>query len=147
MRIFDTCPRLKKRNETLEESKILRRKLMNNCQNNKEDQNSADKKRITIVGDVGVGKTAIVRRFSNNFFENIYEPTIGANYTSKVVYNNGKNVRLQIWDCAGKEVFKTLVETYKGWWRLETKQKGGLCFLYKINATKKAARLFYILWY
>ncbi|EAL52083.1 Rab family GTPase [Entamoeba histolytica HM-1:IMSS-B] len=69
-------------------------------------------KKISIIGDVGVGKTAIVHQFTTYKFEEIYEPTIGANYSSKVVYDNNKYIRLQIWDCAGKEMYKSLVDSY-----------------------------------
>lgn len=38
--------------------------------------------------------------------------TIGLNYVYKVVNFNGVRIKLQIWDTAGQEKYKTITQTY-----------------------------------
>eukprot|EP00761_Pharyngomonas_kirbyi_P013630 gb/GECH01013659.1/.p1 GENE.gb/GECH01013659.1/~~gb/GECH01013659.1/.p1 ORF type:complete len:1041 (+),score=315.98 gb/GECH01013659.1/:1-3123(+) len=68
--------------------------------------------KIVIVGETGVGKTSILRRFGFSEFRDDYLSTIGADFiTKKIELNNEdfqKTVTLQIWDTAGQERFLSL---------------------------------------
>ncbi|MDD4308508.1 MAG: GTP-binding protein [Thermoplasmata archaeon] len=58
-------------------------------------------KKIVVLGDSGVGKTALVQRFVRGTFVNDYRPTSGAVPHKKKVEAGGKTVSLVIWDVAG----------------------------------------------
>ncbi|MFX0015957.1 MAG: Rab family GTPase [Promethearchaeota archaeon] len=61
--------------------------------------------KVVLIGDGGVGKTAIRERYLGKGFESQYVLTIGADFATRddVVY--GSRVRYQIWDLAGQERF------------------------------------------
>lgn len=60
------------------------------------------KKKICLLGDVGVGKTSMVRRFIENLFDDSYLTTIGVKVSQKKVSLAGsKEILLMIWDIEG----------------------------------------------
>ncbi len=65
--------------------------------------------KIIIVGDGGVGKTAIAVRFAEGVFRDDYKMTIGVDFSIKTIEVpvNGdiRRVKLQIWDTGGQERF------------------------------------------
>lgn len=69
-----------------------------------------------VVGDAGVGKTSMVRRFGDGTFSEKYNTTIGVEFVhrTKIVQVNGvpKNIKLQLWDTAGQERFQAMVNSY-----------------------------------
>jgi small GTP-binding protein len=62
------------------------------------------------VGDSGCGKSALQRRFTHGDFDENYDMTIGVEYAVKMVL--GGTVKLQLWDCAGFESFRSLTRAY-----------------------------------
>ena len=72
--------------------------------------------KVIILGDSGVGKTALMNQYVNRKFSNQYKPTIGADFLTKVITSeDGRQVTLQIWDTAGLERFQSLgVAFYRG---------------------------------
>ena len=68
--------------------------------------------KVVFVGDAGVGKTQIINKFVKNKFSNDYNPTIGLDFYSKTINSNGKIIKLQLWDTAGQEKFRTITRTY-----------------------------------
>ena len=68
--------------------------------------------KVIIIGDSGVGKSAIMGRHCNNIFEPSFIATIGVDFKYNTVTVNGKNVKLQIWDTAGQERFRTITTSY-----------------------------------
>lgn len=69
-----------------------------------------------LVGDGGVGKTAFVRRHLTGEFQQIYTPTLGVDVHPLVFNTNTptKQVRFNVWDCAGQEKFSGLGSGYYG---------------------------------
>ena len=65
-----------------------------------------------IVGDSGVGKSALLSQFTTNSFSQIHAPTIGSAYEEKVISVRRKQVKLKIWDTAGQETFKSITRSY-----------------------------------
>lgn len=56
------------------------------------------------MGDSGVGKSCIMNQFIHAKFTEKHELTIGVEFASKIVtFDDGVNVKLQIWDTAGQE--------------------------------------------
>jgi len=68
--------------------------------------------KLLVIGDAGVGKSAILVRFSDNIFTDSYINTIGVDFKIRTVEVNGEKVKLQIWDTAGQERFRTITSTY-----------------------------------
>lgn len=68
--------------------------------------------KIVFLGDGSVGKTALVRRFCENRFEESRVMTIGVDFQVKEVEINGKPIKLSIWDVAGQERFQFVRENF-----------------------------------
>jgi len=67
--------------------------------------------KIVLIGDMGVGKSCLMRRFLDNEFALSFS-TVGADYRQKVVQMKGKTIRLQIFDTAGQERFFAITKAY-----------------------------------
>ncbi|OAF70670.1 hypothetical protein A3Q56_01596 [Intoshia linei] len=67
--------------------------------------------KISIVGIGGVGKSAIVRRFTQQRYSEEYVPTKADSYTRKIIVDNVECV-LDILDTAGQEDFISLRDPY-----------------------------------
>uniref|UniRef100_A0A7S2R839 Uncharacterized protein n=1 Tax=Mucochytrium quahogii TaxID=96639 RepID=A0A7S2R839_9STRA len=70
------------------------------------------KYKLVFLGDLGVGKTAIITRFMYDSFDTQYVATIGIDFLSKTMYLEDRTVRLQLWDTAGQERFRSLIPSY-----------------------------------
>ena len=68
--------------------------------------------KVVLIGDGGVGKTAIRERYLGKGFTSQYVLTIGADFATKDGIVNGTSVRYQIWDLAGQERFDGVREVY-----------------------------------
>jgi Ras-related protein Rab-1A len=68
--------------------------------------------KTVIIGNSGVGKSAILVRFVENQFSEHYLATIGVDFRFKTIQVDGKNVKFQIWDTAGQERFRTITSAY-----------------------------------
>lgn len=75
---------------------------------------AAIQKKICLLGDIAVGKTSLVRRFVDNFFDEHYLSTIGVTISRKemTLDNVAPLVRFLIWDLAGEERFSLLQTSY-----------------------------------
>lgn len=71
-----------------------------------------DKFKIILVGDTGVGKTAIVNRFIDNVFKKDHNCTIGVEFFVKSVICDNNVMNLLIWDTCGQERYRTITKQY-----------------------------------
>ena len=70
-------------------------------------------KKVVIIGDTGVGKTAIMNRFLFDKFDPESMPTLGAQSKPRIVDVPGEGqIKLTLWDTAGQEKFKSLTRMY-----------------------------------
>lgn len=68
--------------------------------------------KVVVVGNTQSGKTSIVGRFCNNNFVNKPNITIGVDYNDANIIVDNKIIKLQIWDTAGQEKFRTITRSY-----------------------------------
>ncbi|CAF1152925.1 unnamed protein product [Rotaria sordida] len=68
--------------------------------------------KLLLIGDSGVGKSAILTRFSDDSFTDSFISTIGVDFKIHAIENDGKTAKLQIWDTAGQERFRSVTHTY-----------------------------------
>jgi len=82
--------------------------------------------KCSMIGDMGVGKSCLMRKFLTNAFDPCsVKPTIGIEFGVKLInveqclpsnipsnQSPMQKVKLQIWDTAGQEAFKSIVASY-----------------------------------
>jgi len=71
--------------------------------------------KILTIGESGVGKTCVLRRFVENKFLKNHLATIGIDFKTKTININNQEIKLKIWDTAGQERFRNITtQYYKG---------------------------------
>ena len=79
----------------------------------KKKENGEDTMKVITLGESGVGKTSIIRRYIHNIFDENNLSTIGLNFSFKQVkLKNGKNLKIKLIDTAGQEKYKALAKSY-----------------------------------
>ena len=68
--------------------------------------------KVTVIGDGGVGKSSLIRRFTSDSFEKEYVMTIGAQFAEYIHEMEGLNIKLFFWDIAGQDDFHFLRTTF-----------------------------------
>lgn len=63
--------------------------------------------RLILIGDTTVGKSTLLRSFTEGKFCDVCDPTVGVDFFARLVeVKDGARVKLQIWDTAGQERFR-----------------------------------------
>lgn len=65
-----------------------------------------------IIGDTGVGKSCLLLQFADRRFRPDHDLTIGVEFGSRLVNVDSKDIKLQIWDTAGQESFRSITRSY-----------------------------------
>jgi Ras-related protein Rab-1A len=70
--------------------------------------------KLLLAGTAKTGKTSLLYQYADNTFPNpdVYKATIGIDFKVRTVPINGKILKLQIWDSAGEERFKSIARAY-----------------------------------
>jgi small GTP-binding protein len=79
--------------------------------------------KVVMLGNSGVGKTSIVIRFREKIFKRMTTPTVGAGTVQETVRTQKGPVRLNIWDTAGEERYKSFAGLYS-----QAASAGIVCF-------------------
>ena len=61
---------------------------------------------------IGVGKSCLLLRYSDDSFTSSFITTIGIDFKIKSILVDESKVKLQIWDTAGQERFRTITTAY-----------------------------------
>ena len=68
--------------------------------------------KYVIVGDASVGKSNLLLRYTHGQFREEYQLTIGVEFGSSNITIDKNVFRIQIWDTAGQENFKSITRSY-----------------------------------
>ena len=83
-----------------------------------------------IVGDSSVGKSCLLLQFTDKRFKSAHDLTIGVEFGARTVpVDNYGFVKLQIWDTAGQESFRSITRSY---------YRGAICALLVYDITRRS---------
>lgn len=68
--------------------------------------------KVIIAGSSGVGKSSLLLRFVDNIYSTNTLSTIGVDFKFKTIDLKGRKIKMQIWDTAGSENFRSIVSAY-----------------------------------
>ncbi|XP_016949549.1 ras-related protein Rab-18 [Drosophila biarmipes] len=68
--------------------------------------------KLLVIGESGVGKSSLIRRFVENKFDENHDVTIGMDFKSKVMNVDGIDYKVALWDTAGAERFRSLTPSF-----------------------------------
>ncbi|KER26553.1 hypothetical protein T265_06197 [Opisthorchis viverrini] len=61
---------------------------------------------------LGVGKSCLLLQFTDKRFQPVHDLTIGVEFGARMINIGGKQIKLQIWDTAGQESFRSITRSY-----------------------------------
>ncbi len=100
---------------------------------NKNKKKSTDKNeeeiifKIITLGDSGVGKTSIIKKYTTGEFDENNSSTIGISFSFKdLIINESQKIKLKILDTCGQEKYRSLSKTY-------FKNANGVFFVFGLN--------------
>jgi len=65
--------------------------------------------KVEVVGDLEVGKTSIIKKITQNIFNEEYTPTLGYEFNPYLIKVNDVILKLQIWDMCGNENYRSVL--------------------------------------
>jgi len=65
-----------------------------------------------IIGDTGVGKSCLLLQFTDKRFQPVHDLTIGVEFGARMITIDNRQIKLQIWDTAGQESFRSITRSY-----------------------------------
>lgn len=69
--------------------------------------------KFVLIGESGVGKSSLLLRFVDGSFSPSFITTVGIDFKVRTIkLSNGTEVKLQIWDTAGQDRFRTITRAY-----------------------------------
>jgi small GTP-binding protein len=68
--------------------------------------------KIILIGNSNVGKSSILKRYIQKVFDDNYSCTIGVDFFMKSITIGEKTIKLQLWDTAGTEKFRSITTGY-----------------------------------
>jgi len=68
--------------------------------------------KILLIGDQGIGKTSLILRYSEGTFPTGVGQSIGVDFKLRTLKVDGTVIKLQMWDTAGQEQFRTISSSY-----------------------------------
>jgi small GTP-binding protein len=81
--------------------------------------------KFVLVGESGVGKTAMCKQFCEHTFVENPTPTVGLEFGTRIVTVDNTRIKLQIWDTAGQERFHSITRSY-------FRASAGVIFVYDV---------------
>mmetsp|Transcript_8532 Transcript_8532/g.14731 ORF Transcript_8532/g.14731 Transcript_8532/m.14731 type:complete len:201 (+) Transcript_8532:44-646(+) len=84
--------------------------------------------KFIIVGPSGCGKSSLLQQFTDGVFDDEHDVTIGVEFGAYTTEIDGKHVKLQLWDTAGQESFRSITSSY---------YRGAHCALLVYDVTRR----------
>lgn len=81
-----------------------------------------------IIGDSGVGKSCLLLQFTDHRFVAEHHLTIGVEFGARIITLDESRIKLQIWDTAGQESFRSITRSY---------YRGAACALLVYDVTRR----------
>ncbi|XP_010810326.1 ras-related protein Rab-2A isoform X2 [Bos indicus] len=78
----------------------------------------------------GVGKSCLLLQFTDKRFQPVHDLTIGVEFGARMITIDGKQIKLQIWDTAGQESFRSITRSYY-------RGAAGALLVYDITSTRE----------
>ncbi|OHS95088.1 Ras-related protein Rab-31 [Tritrichomonas foetus] len=92
--------------------------------------------RAVLCGNSSVGKSSILKRFSERTFEGNLEPTVAGTFKTTCVQKNNEVINLEIWDTAGDERYGSIIPTF-------FKKAGVIAIIYDVTCPQSFENLTY----
>ena len=73
---------------------------------------NAQEIKMILLGESGVGKTSIIKRYLNDQFDAGEVSTLSMSYVSKTLSINNKKITLNIWDTIGQEKYRSISKLF-----------------------------------
>ena len=68
--------------------------------------------KIIIIGDSGIGKSCVLKRLMEDDFKDDHDITVGVEFGSNLIKVEDKILKLQVWDTAGQESFRSITKIF-----------------------------------
>jgi small GTP-binding protein len=68
--------------------------------------------KVVVIGDAGVGKTKLCDVLADKEFDSGFGATIGIDFHILGMEKSGKKMKIQLWDTAGSERFRSITKSY-----------------------------------
>ncbi|KAL4511269.1 hypothetical protein ABPG73_008347 [Tetrahymena malaccensis] len=68
--------------------------------------------KIAIIGNTSSGKSSLMKRFTEDIFNETFVPTIGVDFKTHSLTLDNETVNLNIWDTSGQEKYENIVHAY-----------------------------------
>jgi len=87
--------------------------------------------KVVLLGEAGVGKTCLIKQFTENKFDNTELSSLSAQYVSKTIdyLDTKKAIKFDIWDTVGQERFRSIAKIFY-------KDARVILFVYDITSKK-----------
>ena len=85
--------------------------------------------KVVMLGDSGVGKTALVNRISEGVFNEAHVPTVGSQFIALPLEVNKRKMTLELWDTAGQERYRSILPLY-------TQNSSGILLVFDISSSQ-----------
>lgn len=85
--------------------------------------------KFIIIGDSCTGKTCIMKRYVEQKYYSEPDFTIGVEFGSRTINIDDKLIKVQLWDTAGQEIFRSITRSYY-------RNKSGAILVYDITNRK-----------
>ena len=74
--------------------------------------NKAPEIKLILLGESGVGKTSIIKRITDQDFNENEASSLTMTYTLKEIVKNHKRIKLNIWDTIGQEQYRSIAKLF-----------------------------------
>ena len=68
--------------------------------------------KLIVIGDSETGKSSLSQRIAIDSFNPTHRRTIGVEFLSREIKISGKIIKLQIWDTAGSDRYRSITKAY-----------------------------------